>query len=183
MTNVISIYDTVKKTYFPDWDRNNQWRVEFKDTLTDGWLGNSFSDRRTKTIEIYQMFAPNDDNEWYCLIAHQITHVITGASHNQKWMSRFLELANQADLKGQKSLARLIRENAEASRDTVDPNINPILQNIKAAVSDNPEEAGEKIIDSAARSMGISEVELLKRCPLVLSIILRCVTWPLPWCR
>jgi len=167
MTNVISIYDTVKKTYFPDWDRNNQWRVEFKDTLTDGWLGNSFSDRRTKTIEIYQMFAPNDDNDWYCLIAHQITHVITGASHNQKWMSRFLEVANQADLLGQKSLAYLIRDNAESSRDMFDPNINPILQNIKAAVLDNPDESDEIIIDSAANVMGISGYELLKRQPLV----------------
>ena len=167
MTKILSIYDGVKKTYFPDWDRDNQWRVELKDTLTDGWLGNSFSDRRTKTIEIYQMFAPNDDNEWYCLIAHQITHVITGASHNLKWISRFLELANQADLKGQKSLARFIRENAEASRGTVDPNINPILQNIEAAISENPEETREKIIESSALAMGVSGDELLKRCPLV----------------
>jgi len=74
---------------------------------------------------------------------------------------------NQADLKGQKSLARFIRENAEASRGTVDPNINPILQNIEAAISENPEETREKIIESSALAMGVSGDELLKRCPLV----------------
>jgi hypothetical protein len=48
-----------------------------------------------------------------------------------------------------------------------DPNINPILQNIKAAVLDNPDESDEIIIDSAANVMGISGYELLKRQPLV----------------
>ena len=51
MTNIVSIYDQVKKTYFPDWDRDNQWRVELKDTLTDGWLGTAFLTDERKLLK------------------------------------------------------------------------------------------------------------------------------------
>jgi hypothetical protein len=141
--------------------------VQLKSPLSDWYLGNAYVNRATKTIEIDELFAPQDDDLMRCLILHQLCHVIGGDEHGRKWAASFLQVAKRADLRGQKSLADLIWADAGASWDTKEPNINPILQNMQAALAERPDETAANIIDAAARAMGISGKDLLIRHPLV----------------
>ena len=166
MANILLLFDEIKETYFPDWDPAKLWRVQLESQLSDGCLGSAYCNRKTKVIEIWELFAPHDDNVMRCLIAHQLCHAIEGTNHGRKWAARFLEAAKTAELRGQKSLAGLIWADARASCDTWDPNVNPILQNIQVTLSEHLDETGENIIDSAARAMGISGADLLIRYPL-----------------
>ena len=167
MTNILLLFAEVKETFFPDWDTGNLWRVQLKSPLSDWYLGNAYVNRTTKTIEIDELFAPRDDDAMRCLLAHQLCHVIGGSEHGRKWTASFLQVAKLADLSGQKSLANLIWADAGASWDTKEPNINPILQNMQAALAERPDETAANIIDAAARAMGVRKDDLLIRHPLV----------------
>lgn len=167
MKNMLLLFAEVKETFFPDWDPANLWSVQLKSPLSDWYLGNAYVNRATKTIEIDELFAPQDDDLMRCLILHQLCHVIGGDEHGRKWAASFLQVAKRADLRGQKSLADLIWADAGASWDTKEPNINPILQNMQAALAERPDETAANIIDAAARAMGISGKDLLIRHPLV----------------
>ena len=167
MSNVLLLFSEIKETYFPDWDPANLWAVQLKSQLSDGYLGNAYCNRKTKVIEIYELFNPIDDNVMRCLIAHQLCHAIEGTNHTRKWASRFLEVAKTADLTGRKPLADLIWADAGASWDRCEPNIHPILQNIQVNLSEQPDETKENIIDSAALAMGINSADLLMRYPAV----------------
>jgi hypothetical protein len=166
MSNVNSIYQEVR-TYFPDWDPAGRWRVEIKDQLSGGYLGNSYCNRRAKTIEIYELFTADDDNIWCCLLIRNICLAIANTRHGSKWTTVLLEVASRAETIGQKSLADLIRADVQSSENCAEPNLAPILLNIEFLISENPDEATEIIIDEAANMMGISGSELLKRQPLV----------------
>ena len=167
MTNILLLFVEVKETFFPDWDPANLWGVQLKSQLSDGYLGNAYCNRKTKVIEIYELFNPIDDNVMRCLIAHQLCHAIEETNHGRKWAARFLEVAKTADLTGRKPLAALIWADAGASWDRWEPNINPILRNIQVNLSEQPDETEENIIDSAARAMGINGADLLMRYPVV----------------
>jgi hypothetical protein len=164
---MLLLFAEVKETFFPDWNPANLWSVQLKSPLSDWYLGNAYVNRATKTIEIDELFAPQDDDLMRCLILHQLCHVIGGDEHGRKWAASFLQVAKRADLRGQKSLADLIWADAGASWDTKEPNINPILQNVQAALAERPDETAANIIDAAARAMGISGKDLMIRHPLV----------------
>jgi hypothetical protein len=167
VTNILLLFVEVKETFFPDWDPTNLWKVQLKSQLSDWYLGNAYVNRTTKTIEIDELFAPQDEDVMRCLLLHQLCHVIGGDEHGRKWAASFLQVAKLADLGGQKSLADLIWADAGASWDTKEPNINPILQNMQAALAERPDETAVNIIDAAARAMGVSGLDLLIRHPLV----------------
>ena len=167
MKNILLLFVEVKENFFPDWDHANLWGVQLTSQLSDWYLGNAYVNRTTKTIEIDELFAPQDDDVMRCLILHQLCHVIGGDEHGRKWAASFLQVAKLADLRGQKSLADLIWADAGASWDTKEPNINPILQNMQAALAERPDETAANIIDAAARAMGISGLDLLIKHPLV----------------
>jgi len=167
VTNILLLFAEVKETFFPDWDPTNLWKVQLKSQLSDWYLGNAYVNRTTKTIEIDELFTPQDDDLMRCLLLHQLCHVIGGDEHGRKWAASFLQVARLADLRGQKSLADLIWADAGASWDTKEPNINPILQNMQAALAERPDETAANIIDAAARAMGISGLDLLIKHPLV----------------
>jgi hypothetical protein len=164
---MLLLFAEVKETFFPDWNPANLWSVQLKSPLSDWYLGNAYVNLATKTIEIDELFAPQDDDLMRCLILHQLCHVIGGDEHGRKWAASFLQVAKRADLRGQKSLADLIWADAGASWDTKEPNINPILQNVQAALAERPDETAANIIDAAARAMGISGKDLMIRHPLV----------------
>jgi hypothetical protein len=167
VTNILLLFVEVKETFFPDWNPANLWGVQLKSQLSDWYLGNAYVNRTTKTIEIDELFAPQDDDVMRCLLLHQLCHVIGGDEHGRKWAASVLQVAKTADLRGQKSLADLIWADAGASWDTKEPNINPILQNMQAALAERPDETAVNIIDAAARAMGVSGLDLLIRHPLV----------------
>ena len=167
MTNILLLFVEVKETFFTDWDPANLWGVQLKSQLSDWYLGNAYVNRTTKTIEIDELFAPKDDDVMRCLLLHQLCHVIGGDEHGRKWAASFLQVAKLADLRGQKFLADLIWTDAGASWDTKEPNINPILQNMQAALAERPDETSANIIDAAARAMGVSGDDLLIRHPSV----------------
>lgn len=100
MANVLLLFAEIRETYFRDWDTAELWRVQRKNQLSDGYLGSAYCNRKTKVIEIYELFTPNDDNVMRCLVAHQLCHAIEGTSHGRKWAARFLEVAKTGDLTG-----------------------------------------------------------------------------------
>jgi hypothetical protein len=164
---ILSIYNEVKKMYFPDWDTAGHGRVEITDPLSDWYLGNAYTNRYSTSIEIYKLFTTNDDNVWRCLFVHQIAHAITGNNHGPKWTTKLLEVASQADLSGHKSLADMIRGDVQAFQNCEEPNLNPILNKIRSIILKHPNEPDDVIIGEAVRSMGISSSELLERVPFV----------------
>ena len=163
MKQMLSMCHHVKRTYFPGWDDTNEWHVQLKARLSDGFLGDAYCNRKKKTIEISRTFNANNDDEWCCLLAHLLSHAISGAEHNHEWIVRLLAIARQAEISGRQALADLIRDDIAISQDAKHANLIPILQNIESAVADQPNASFETIVEFAAGAWVKDVNELVKQ--------------------
>ncbi len=167
MLRLISLFDEVKKTYFSRWDPSGEWQIRSKTRLSEGYNGDAMCNQNTKTIEIQQRFIAKDDNEFRCLLAHEMCHAVVNGNHGQKWQTRFLKVANLAELLRQRSFADKIRAEVKLFQNAQKPTLHRIRQSIEDALLDQPDASFELVIKGVAHNWGYTADGLTKRYPFL----------------
>lgn len=88
-----ALFEFIRTTYFPRWDRAHEWTTEW---------GNAGHDCKKKKI-----VTKNGDRE---SMIHEICHVITSLSHGKRWQARMEQAAQKAESIGNAELAKGIRK-------------------------------------------------------------------------
>lgn len=107
-------FEYVRKTFFPTWDRKQEWKLRKDKKLSRYSLeARCFSD--LKTIIIGQV--PEEDTDLYHLIIHEICHSSKSYfGHANGWRERFLTKAQIARKLSLTNLAQKIEEQVEKYR-------------------------------------------------------------------
>jgi hypothetical protein len=95
----------VKTAFFPRWDKNESWRVQYSKTRKC----QGRADDEAKTI-IYGSGDP------VLVLAHEICHAVTNGGHGKKWIARYEKVAVRASRIGMAELSKQIREEIEQYR-------------------------------------------------------------------
>ncbi len=110
-------YEHVRKTFFPEWDREHEWRIlECPEEL--GKLGgrgvDGVCDEQAKIIKISMARLTEDPDDLHELLIHEICHC-NARGHGEDWQDAMLAKAKIADKLGQEELAERIRKDIDAS--------------------------------------------------------------------
>lgn len=97
-----SLFQFVRKEFFPRWDKGNNWILG---EVKPPYMGRC--DRSKKIIEVlYNM--PHIQNSFVFLLIHEICHAVSTDYHGQRWRKRMLMASEVARRKGNKQLSRMI---------------------------------------------------------------------------
>jgi hypothetical protein len=163
MTKLVSIYNEVKKDFFPRWDNKDVWLVRRKNRLSYGYNTCALCNCKTKTIEIIRSYKIEDGYEIRCLLAHEICHAIYPGDHNKKWQKRLLKVADSATESGQQELANRIHSEIKIAKGTITATLPAITQNIHDALQTQPDASFESVIEFVADNWGYTTSGLMKR--------------------
>lgn len=147
----------VCKTFFPRWNRRNNWKIVYDPTLS----AHGLCDIEKKIISI--KFCPNGD-EFLLLLIHEICHT-HNSRHNKKWYCRMLEKAEIAKKIGKRDLAERLHSQVEQYKSQPFkqfPSASFIYENIADWTLEAPHISYEKIIEKVAQSWGMYPEELKK---------------------
>ena len=81
----------VRKTFFPRWDKNNQWVIAVNENILESC---GVCNNDTKTI--YLKYVQEDRDKLYLLLIHEICHAIVGPGHNKNFYLRMRKSAELA---------------------------------------------------------------------------------------
>ena len=99
-------FEYIRKTFFPRWDKKQQWIVRLNHNLPSMGRCN----HETKSIEIKNI--SENDGELHLLLIHEICHVwYTG--HKKTWQGRLLKAAKKAKEIGNENLSEMIKKEVE----------------------------------------------------------------------
>jgi hypothetical protein len=161
------LYEQVKKSYFPKWDRDGRWTLKIisgHSERLDGAFGISMF--RTREILINQNFAQAQDKEEVeLLLIHEICHAVTNCGHKETFFKRFEKTAQSADEKGLHSFAELIRNEIESyKRNPVRGFCEEVYSQIEDWVVEDGEKDFDALIRGVAHDLSSSPDETLRRC-------------------
>jgi hypothetical protein len=142
-------FKSVKETFFPRWDREKQWRLEFGPSgRFDGRC-----DRGTKTITYCR-------GEPHLVLAHEICHAIGGENHGAKWAARLSKVAERAYELGMESFADAISKELELYLGSSTKRTSDVYGVIEDAVLGAPRSACETVLDWVASEAGMEPHQL-----------------------
>jgi hypothetical protein len=103
------LFKQIKREFFPNWDRMNQWKIrrgsrsKWKSGGQQFFTHESgFCDREKKTIFV----SDSMDNE--LVIIHEICHAVASGGHGVVWQERFRKAATRAAALGKAELSSQI---------------------------------------------------------------------------
>lgn len=158
------LFEYVRRTYFPRWDRARRWRVQYVDDLPSMGL----CDMSTKTIS-FRNFKDIEADNGSILLIHEICHAPPGCggSHGKAWRARMLKAADVALSRGDLTISDGLRKEIEEYSKTPITRAFNIYAQIENWVFDRPDVPYEMMIEAVARSFGLYGHELehyFKRC-------------------
>jgi len=163
--SLILLFHEVKRTFYPRWDPNNEWTIQRRTRLSEGYNVNAMCNRKTKTIEISRRFIAQDDNDLPWLLVHEICHAVAKGNHGKIWQTRFLKVADRAELLGQQPLAGKIRADVDLLQNAPKPTVRRIRHSIEDALMDQPGASYEIVIEWVANNWGYTANGLLRKHP------------------
>jgi hypothetical protein len=153
-------FNYVRKTYFPLWDRKQEWKLQVLDD-DDGAEGHCNAESKTIRVQY------TAKNRLRLLFIHEIAHAAaTYGGHGKKWLARMEKAAKKAESIGEIELSGEIRKDVESYRDpeNVSPSAAIIYQQIEDVVLENsialPFDA---VMDYVRRLYGMSMSDFLKK--------------------
>lgn len=162
-------FEYVRTTFFPRWDKENQWTVsEVPELPSQGKC-----ERVTKTISL--RYLPEKDDDLYVWLIHEICHT-SDPGHGKRWSNRMLRVANRAKAKGHNNLVKKICDDKEAFRSAKPLSAREVYQEIEDAGLKATDWSYDDIINWVAKQYGCSREELekrFKRCRTVYDEALR----------
>jgi hypothetical protein len=158
-----SVFDEVKRTFYPRWDTANEWKARRKGRLSHGYTGTAMCSRETKTIDISRSYVAQDDEELRCLFAHEICHAVTTASHGQEWQRRLLRVADRASELGQKQLVDKLHREIQTAHGARRATLPAIQHSIEDALFEQPDASFDMVINWAANDWALTADGLLKK--------------------
>jgi hypothetical protein len=102
----------IKQQFFPQWDRQNQWRVR----TTSKRNVQAYCDTRRRLIEIVLQVVDSDKLDR--LLIHEICHAVGSAGHGKQWQARMERAAQKAEALGRHHLAQLLRDEIVTFKET-----------------------------------------------------------------
>ncbi len=151
-------FEFIRKTFFPRWDRKEEWRIILVQDI-NGTQGECL--KRTKTIHILKELGSIE--ELQALLIHEICHAVGYWGHARKWQDRMLRSARQAADSGLSALADILRRNVQRYKESHRETAEMVYTEIGDYVLDSPECEFDTIIDYMRRVRGVSREEFLKR--------------------
>ena len=150
-------FQTVRRLFFPQWDRAGQWRVRQVNDL-DGAQGRCCPEDRTIRITHLPM-----GEEGVTLLIHEIGHAVASGGHGKQWQARLERAAAVADRLGRTELAGLLRKEIAAYNDPLAKvTAAGVYGEISDAVVQNPGATFWQVIDCVRRDYGCSRKEFLQ---------------------
>ena len=148
----------VRKTFFPRWDKNNQWSVRIvHDLPIEGRC-----EKGIKTVSL--QYVSGDEDKLHLLLIHEICHS-SASGHSKKWSSRMLKAATRAEKAGCSNVADLIRKNVAETEKAASVNASLVYDCIRSRLilGDKLDESYEDFINSVACGVGMYPDELEKK--------------------
>ena len=99
-------FTTVRKVYFPKWDRMRRWRCHFlrATMVTSDCHGHCDDEKKI-------IYVSKNAEDLIALLIHEICHALTSsANHGRTWQERMLKAAKVADRIGHSRLAEFLRQ-------------------------------------------------------------------------
>ena len=103
-----SAFRDVRRKFFPRWDPKGQWAVKKVRHLPVSAPVIAYTNHFLRTIFIN--YLPNNGNNLYSILIHEICHAITSGQHNKRWERRMMRSVDQARKIGNKQLSKMIFE-------------------------------------------------------------------------
>lgn len=154
------VYQSIKRQYFPRWDRKGAWRVkDVWDLPSDGRC-----DTQKKIIYI-RSDRVADNNDLRLLLIHEICHAFH-PNHSEKWCQRINKAAITASRLGQSGLSDMLRREALEYYSDRMPTANEIYFVIHQAVQRYPEIQYGDLIRYLAFEQGLYKTEFEKKYSL-----------------
>jgi len=153
------VFDYVRKTYFPRWDRKKAWKLQVLEDV-DGAEGRCISD--SKTIKIRY----TTESRLRPLLIHEIAHAAASVGHDKKWQARMDKAAKKAETVGEIELSLEIRKEIESCKDPENPRPTAaiIYQQIEDTVRDSAAALPfDPVMDYVRRLYGMCRPDFLKR--------------------
>lgn len=102
----------VKKTFFPEWDQQNEWEIRFVDNLqtqdaSDNRVG-SDAECHAEKKQIWIGVIPKRDRVLHLLIIHEINHVFC-PGHGKDWADRMKQAQEKAEKLGLSRLSSVLK--------------------------------------------------------------------------
>jgi len=98
----------VRRNFFPRWDPKGQWAVKKVSHLPISAPVIAYTNHSLKTIFIN--YLPNNRNNLYSILIHEICHAITSGQHNKRWEKRMMKSADMARKISNMQLSKMIFE-------------------------------------------------------------------------
>jgi hypothetical protein len=158
MKDLNTEFATVRKQFFPRWDREGRWRLRLVDDLF-GAQGKCDSDAK----EIKIAFRLTGD-ELHLLLIHEIAHAVTGGGHGQIWQTRMLKAAQQAECLEHPDMALALRKEVEAYKNTPRETAKEVYDRLEDQIligSFLP--TFEQLVEFVSRDYGLSPNEFLQQ--------------------
>lgn len=150
-------FEYIRKTFFPRWDKNNQWTVKVDSDLPLHGLC-----KKGEKIIILQ-YISEKNNELYLLLIHEICHATTDNYHAKKWCARMLKVAEMAEKIGHEKLSKMIQGQVKAYK-SLETNRKGkaayIYEGIQYAVFDAPTASYKDIIKWVGQQFGYYPEEI-----------------------
>lgn len=142
------ICEYVKKTFFPRWDRNNQWQIQEKNKL-ELWGALVRCAQESKTIYVDQTASKENGQ---VLLVHGIAHAVTNSFHGSLCQGRMLEAAETAQHIAATSLVKEIKKEIQEYKDTPKLEAAKVYAMIEESVWDRPDAAIDEILGLIGRN-------------------------------
>ena len=160
---LMDAFQFVRKTFFPRWDRNYQWRIYLDSDLPS--LGRC----NVQGKEMFLRGLQKDEDELHFLIIHEICHVAAKGAlgHNKNWYSRMEKAAEKAKDLGYEKLAEKIYADVALYRDSEPESrsCEPVYGRICDIVIDTKASLSfEEVLQSMASEMGLYPEDVLRDC-------------------
>jgi hypothetical protein len=110
-----SIFEQIKKDYFPTWDCKNEWQLTVGEDL---YGAQAICNSASKTITLLKDYFIQPDapkiNQLKVVLIHEISHTTTTTGfHEEEWITQMKQVAEMADELGDIELAQLVREEVD----------------------------------------------------------------------
>lgn len=171
MNDLQKMFEYVRKTFFPQWDRKKQWKIKQDENLPS----RGSCDCETKTISI-NLFMPSRflfisdlefdaEDDLLLLLIHEVCHS-SNMSHGKKWQNRFLKKAEIAEKLGRSTLADMIRGEVSHYRECIELGFGSathVYNQLADWTFERPEIPYDEMIRMIAANLGIYPDEFKKK--------------------
>jgi hypothetical protein len=155
---VVDLFENIRQTFFPRWDRKKEWSVVIVDDL-DGAQGRCEPEAKQIQLATYM-----EGDELTSLIIHEVAHAVARIDHGRRWLARMEKAAVDADKMDLGGIAGLLREQIKDYREGgVRYTAQMVYAEMETGVMCQPHLAFPQVVDWLRRNFGLSREQFLRR--------------------